>query len=130
MNLSRRGFLGYLGLTAGGLLVPQIIKPAPKVFDMGRGLRSGFVELPENDEPVVEVYTESGLSGTLLARMVGTKKSIALATGSPGVARVIRKGYPDEWVTAGIGHGAVNFTGPIAAAGFVWLCGYKYKKTS
>jgi hypothetical protein len=39
MSLPRRGFLASLGLTAGGLLVPQLIKPAPKVFDMGRSIR-------------------------------------------------------------------------------------------
>jgi hypothetical protein len=130
MNIRRRDFLGWTAAGAAAILAPKLIRPEPKVFDMGRGLRSGFVELPENDEPVVEVYTAAGINGTLLARMVGTKQSIALATGSPGVARVIRKGYPDEWVTAGVGYGAVNFTGSIVLGGFTWMESYKYKKTS
>lgn len=37
--LTRRGFLGWTATGAAGLLVPGLIGPRPKVFDMGRGAR-------------------------------------------------------------------------------------------
>jgi hypothetical protein len=37
-NLSRRGFLGWAATGAAGLLLPSVVKPRAKVFDMGRGL--------------------------------------------------------------------------------------------
>ena len=40
MDLSRRDFLGWSAVGLAGLLVPsrELIRPAAKVFDMGRGL--------------------------------------------------------------------------------------------
>jgi hypothetical protein len=35
-EMSRRQMLGWLAVGATGLLIPAIVKPKPKVFDMGR----------------------------------------------------------------------------------------------
>lgn len=36
MSLSRRSFLGWMAVGASEVLAPAIIRPAPKVFDLGR----------------------------------------------------------------------------------------------
>lgn len=38
-GIDRRAFLGFAAAGAGGLLLPTIVRPKAKVFDMGRGLR-------------------------------------------------------------------------------------------
>lgn len=43
-EMSRRQLLGWLAVGASGLLVPAIVKPKPKVFDMGRCASGSFYE--------------------------------------------------------------------------------------
>jgi hypothetical protein len=38
MNIRRRDFLGWTAIGAAAILAPKLIRPEPKVFDMGRGL--------------------------------------------------------------------------------------------
>lgn len=44
MELNRRGFLGWSAVGLTGLLVPELVRPRAKVFDMGRS--SGMMRVP------------------------------------------------------------------------------------
>jgi hypothetical protein len=51
MNLDRRQFLGWAATGAAGILMPGIVRPKAKVFDMGRSRRP--------DRPRLEIYANN-----------------------------------------------------------------------
>ncbi len=117
-RFSRRSFLGWLPAGAAAILLPSILRPKPKVFDLGR---SSFLlpdELVFGDGSTIKVYSPDGrLLGLLpIVCRSGEFKStgMAKAPGNPYYFRVYnRHGMPLASGPAGVGRGDIQFTSSI-----------------
>ena len=104
--MNRRDFLECVGLTAGALLVPKLIKPAPKMFDMGRSIcrssrtqilfYSGF--MPHfSSKPTGSLLDVRDIDADAIVPAIGSSIVLPIRDtsplyGIPGYARVIHDG--------------------------------------